>query len=499
MIGVNRRTFLQCGAIGAVGCLWPGKLGLAAGPSPARHIAARVVSSALVPPPAGKRVPFGWKTAAITAETPLLLDWPLFPADATATRLRLTCGLDVRDEKLIEVALAKSGRVIGTFDIRFASLFQPYEFAIKVDDAALVAREGVSLRLTKGADLRVFTGGEGIPNALLPHLLLPGQTSALDEYFTRMNSLACVQMFGWMEGCVLDGLLDLSELPAHAQLRKSAEAHLSKFIIDGKLIYESPVSSVADGRVTGIEEGLPFAALAKVDPKNPAIDIAVKFFNTRKGADGLIIDGNTTTSEGAYTVGYPLAVIGKARGDEALIQLALAQLRIRQARLFDGKDFWRTSKTGGGKGNYNWARGIAWQMVGLARTLRELKDRNDIADIVAAFKQLADWARSLQRDDGLWSVFAENRSLTPDTAGSAGIAAALAIGAQQGWLAKESRDSAAKCLEGLKRHLTPDGFLAGVSQSNKGGEPLQRGTYRVLFQMGMGLMAQLMAALETRD
>jgi hypothetical protein len=41
----------------------------------------------------------------------------------------------------------------------------------------------------------------------------------------------------------------------------------------------------------------------------------------------------------------------------------------------------------------------------------------------------------------------------------------------------------------------PDGFLGGVAQANKGGERLQRGDYRVIYQMGMGLMAQLIAAL----
>lgn len=461
----------------------------------ARHLPGKVKSAGDVPIPAGKRAPFGWKTVGISANTPLLLEWPELQADCGATRFRLTVGLDARDEKLVEAYLPKSSRVVGTFDVRFASLLQPYEITLKPEDIAAIAHEGVGLRLTKGTDLRVFTGGNDVPDALLPHLLVPGQVDVMEEYFARLRSLASIQMFGWMEGCVMDGLLDLSALPAHAAMRKSAEAHLAKFFIDGKLIYENPVSVPADGRVSGIEEALPFAALAKVDPKHPAIDIAVKFFNGRKGDDGLIIDGKTTTSEGAYTIGYPLAVIGKARQDEGLIQLALAQLRIRQSRLFDGKDFWRTSSADGKKGNHNWARGIAWQLVGLARTLRELKDRKDIADIIAGFKQLADWARTLQREDGLWSVFAQDRSLTPDTAGSAGIGAALAIGVQQGWLGNESRQSAARCLEGLKKHLTPDGFLGGVSQSNKGGEGLQRGNYRVVFQMGMGLMAQLHAAL----
>ena len=39
-------------------------------------------------------------------------------------------------------------------------------------------------------------------------------------------------------------------------------------------------------------------------------------------------------------------------------------------------------------------------------------------------------------------------------------------------------------------------FVGDVSQSNKGGEGLQRGDYRSICQMGMGLMAQLIAALD---
>lgn len=172
---------------------------------------------------------------------------------------------------------------------------------------------------------------------------------------------------------------------------------------------------------------------------------------------------------------------------------------MRQARLFDGKMFWRTSEPKEGvigKGNRAWARGIAWQMLGYARTLRELKHRTDLAEHITAFQQLAAWVLPFQRPDGLWSVFVDKPALTPDTSGSAGIAAALAIGAQQGWLEAAARTAAAKTLAGLTLHLTPDGFLGGVSQANKGGEELQRGNYRVIYQMGMGLLAQLIAALK---
>lgn len=72
----------------------------------------------------------------------------------------------------------------------------------------------------------------------------------------------------------------------------------------------------------------------------------------------------------------------------------------------------------------------------------------------------------------------------------------LAIGAQQGWLDNTAKSAATRTLAGLQPHLTPDGLLGGVSRANKGGEQLQRGNYRVIYQMGMGLMAQLMAALD---
>jgi rhamnogalacturonyl hydrolase YesR len=194
-------------------------------------------------------------------------------------------------------------------------------------------------------------------------------------------------------------------------------------------------------------------------------------------------------------VGYALAEIAQARKSEELMKLALAQVRLRQAALFDGKEFWRTRDDNGKRGNRNWARGIAWQILGLTRTLVVAKNRDDIADLIVSLRQMAEWVMRMQRTDGLWSVFTDEPRLTPDTGGSAGIGAALAIGAKHGWLGAEARAAAQKTLAGLRPHLTSDGLLGGVSQSNKGGEALQRGDYRSIYQMGMGLKAQLSAAL----
>ena len=467
----------------------------------AQHFPARVVSSAGLATPTNQRAPFGWECATITSadKAPLVLKWDALPEGAVPTHLRIAVGLDERDEKEVEVFLPKSGRVVGTMDLRFVSQFQLYQLALTPADVADIRREGVALRLTKGSDLEIFTVGADIPAALLPHLLVPGTARAMDEFFARMNSLACVQQFGWMEGCVLDGLMDLSMRPAHAELRKSAERHLSLFFKNGQLVYENHVSAPSDGKLYGIEGGTPFGALARLQPQSSLPDLAIEFWKSRKRPTGSIQDGVHMSSEGAYTIGYALAEIAKARKSEPLMTEALNQVRLRQAQLFDGREFWRTYNDDGKRGNRNWARGIAWQILGLARTLEVAKDHQGIQDLVIQLQRMSAWVIAMQRADGLWSVFADEANLTPDTAGSAGIAAALAIGVKNGWLDAKAEAAARKTLAGLQTHLTSDGFLGGVSQSNKGGEALQRGDYRSIYQMGMGLMAQLIAALESSE
>ncbi|TWU32167.1 Glycosyl Hydrolase Family 88 [Novipirellula artificiosorum] len=132
----------------------------------------------------------------------------------------------------------------------------------------------------------------------------------------------------------------------------------------------------------------------------------------------------------------------------------------------------------------------------MVRTMRVLKDHPRTKELVPSFVKLASWAMKYQRQDGLWAVYVKRPELMQDTAGSAGIAAALAIGFHQGWLSDAARKSAEQTLAGLMPHLTPDGFLSGVAQSNKGGSALQSGNYRVIYQMAMELMGQLVAALK---
>ena len=457
------------------------------------------------------REPFGWHVAGLPPagqDGQVIIQWPADPNETRPARMRL-CLMDTRESrKLIEATLAKSGALLGQFDVRCAAQFQLYEIKLSADQAKAARREGVLLRQVEGKNNVWFltgaagdSGGPDVPDALHPHLLYDAPTDPMREYFKRMNSLASIQNFGWMEGCVLDGLRDLSQLADHAEMRRGLNAHLDLFFKpDGRLVAETSRMQPMDDRLNTIEATGPIAALAWERPDHAALDLAIKFWRSRNDDEDCVIDGGYTTTEGAYTIGYPMAVIARQRDDKQLAEWALKQVVVRQRRLFDGKMLQRVArrKKDGSidHAEPGWCRGTAWQMIGLARTCRALGDMVDTSEARRGLADLARWVAPYQLPGGLWSVFVDKPELTPDTAGSSGIAASIAIGINQGWVDPALREVPRKTLAGAKAHLTPDGYLGGGAQSNKGGRALQVSDYRVLYPMGMGLMAQLYAALQ---
>ncbi len=97
--------------------------------------------------------------------------------------------------------------------------------------------------------------------------------------------------------------------------------------------------------------------------------------------------------------------------------------------------------------------------------------------------------------EGMWHAYIDHHEYGVDTSTTAGIAASIAWGVKQGLLDPAYLPIARKAYRGLLNYVSPDGFLRNVSQINRGGEELQRSPYRVITQFGMGLMAQLKAAL----
>ncbi|MDF2921239.1 MAG: hypothetical protein K0R57_153 [Paenibacillaceae bacterium] len=491
------------------------------------YVPASRIHAPQAPIPAGKRLPFGWQAFAVLPPhenpQPVLISWeqgsPGQKQADGAAYLRITVALDVREEKRVEVALAGSRRVIGCYDIRYAHLFQPFEILLSQEDAALALQEGVELRMTAGLEpLWLFYEQErSQPSALfVPHLLFSASISepgSMTSFLNRMLSLDSIQEFSWMGGCVLDGLWELEGIPGLASStglspRGVIERQLGHFFDEaGILTYENPRSEPVDGRITGIEVTLPFAVLAKVWPDHPSLQTALAFWDEHVNAEGSIQDGDTLSAEGSYTVAYPLAVLARQRNDPRLAALAGKQLLIRRDKLIVGHDLYLRfhSRDGGAHTFRNWARAYAWYMLGLVRSLIELEgmaegtagaEAGELAALREEMSRIAAVAIGWQREDGLWPCFLDEPGVAPDTSGSAGIAAAIALAHRHGLpLPPDARASAERAERTLTRLLRPDGLLPGVAQSNRGGEALQRGDYRVLSQMGMGLLAQLYGAL----
>lgn len=449
-----------------------------------------------VPLPAGKRVTGDWPAFSLGSR-PVLLRPPAAPSWPTSGAwLRITTAIDDREPRFIAVAVGGGGRILGRLDLRFAHAIETFQLELPKAAVAEVQSRGVELRLEgTGAPMWFFTDGDMVPAELKPHLMFASaDVDRVSEFHRRVASVGSVQAFGWMEGCLLEGLAALDRRVPRGRYAAAREAHWKLFVpTRDKLLYEDPRSNPVEGKVYGIEGALPFADLARRDPRSPWVDRFLEFARSRRRKDGAIQDGGTLSAEGSYTIAYPLATIAAVRREPELAQLAREQLRLRNERLWHDGAIWlrrMDNKTHTFRG---WARGVAWHSLGVASSLGPLREHGDTAELEAELRRIAAWVLPLQRADGLWSCFIEDQATPPDTSGSAGIAAALAIGVRLGAIPVSALVAARRAISGVQAHLTPDGLVGGVAQSNRGGEALQRSDYRVLGQIGMGLLALLIA------
>jgi rhamnogalacturonyl hydrolase YesR len=442
-----------------------------------------------------KRLTRGWNAFPVVPGQTTRLRWNAFPAVTDAVRLRVSVAIDERESKQVEAVLPDSGRIVGVLDIRYAHIFQPFEILISAEDANAIRTEGLVLRLHEGSQplwLLHDPAGQAEP-ALMPHLLVAPPADPLAAMIDRLASTASLQFFGWQEGCVLNGLMDLADagVLAHERAFAAIESHFRHFFtVDGQLSYEDDWSRPREGEIYGIECTLPFAVLAQWQPTHPALRAAVAFW-LAKERGGRVQDDDLLSAEGGYTVAYPMTQLALTLDEPALMTGAMQQLRLRRDRLFVDDALYLRAYDDGRRSFRNWCRGAAWYLLGLARTLALTPSD----ELTVALLDAAAWVVQMQQPDGLWACFVDEPRIAPDTAGSAGIAAALALGVQHGLLDATYIEPARRALAGLTGYLTPDGFLSGVAQVNKAGEGLQRSDYRVISQMASGMMAQLVAAL----
>ena len=459
--------------------------------------------------PAGKRLPFGWPAFAVSPNESgddVILHFPK-QVPQKPLRLRLTVAIDTREAKKVEVRSAQTNQWLGELDLRFSYATELYEVLLSTEKAAILRQEGIRLRMISGTSPIWFLAPDknSAYAGLQPHVLTDtAYANPETAFWANLGSLRSIQQFSWMEGCVTDGLLDWWLKSRSPEAKKALEAHFALFFdSQQRLVYENARSEPADGTIYGIECPLPLATLAHLQPNHPALDLLVSFARRKSQSNGLIQDQSLTT-EGCYTLAYPLAVLARQRQDVELARSALANLQHRQEALVTPDVVYQGRNQAGEWNAYpNWGRGLVWYLLGTVRTLNELNplaaqlDPAVLQNLKATFLQTA--GRMLKDRDakGYWHGFVGEPQTGIDTSATAGIAAALALATQYGWLPSETLKTLEITKKALFQHLTPDGFLTGACQSNRGGVELQRSGYRVISQYAAGLMAQFLVAMKT--
>ncbi len=504
----RRQAFAVAGAAGSA-ALFPGAAKGAFRGEGVLHKELPLATAPDLQPPNGLLtgfLGFGWKSFAIgppgTSASVLAglgRSAPAVPDDVEC-RLRLTNSIDVRDRYSIQVTTVDD-RPVGTFDLRFAGLYQVQEIPLTPPQAREVLARGAVLKMVSGPGPVWFFAPS--PDASpqpdpvqLPHVLIAATDQSRQQFERRLHGLVMLQGFGWQSGCVSEGMLDLGLTRQSEDLLRAVDRYLEMYFTDDGVFFESPRSRPMRNRVGGIEEPLPWATLGRRHPDHPAIDLGADFLRTRTNPQRNLDRGDSLTTEGNYTAAYPTAVLANVLECDELAGLALRHLEARKkSNVHDGHIYQRGTLAGPVRLR-NWCRGVCWYYLGIVRTLKALKDTQAVAAWEPEIQRVANLLQEHQRSDGLWGNFLHDPGSVADTSGSAGLAAALAIAHHAGWLPSEARQTALRTRDGLAAHLTPDGLLGGAAQSNKGGDSLQHSDYRVLYQMGMGLKAQLMAALE---
>lgn len=479
-----------------------------------QYLPAQIIKSSSSPLQKGKSITRGWNAVRLgSGQDQMLLKWSAAAYEMPQTamqesRLRITAALDYRDAQQVKVFLGQSNEEIGRIDIRFAYVFQPFELKLSAEYSAKVLLEGVRLELTEGTQpLWIFNDNNSSAEQQLfvPHLMVGQPASRTDEALHTMLSLSSLQPFGWMEGCVLDGLYSLRGLLGAQKVDPVLDLHFKQFFNEqGDLLYEDLHGRQADGKFTTIEATLPLAVITKYQPEHPVIQKALQFFESKGLNQGTVVmDGDLVSAEGSYTVAYPLAVIANRFQRLDLARQAVAQILLRRDHLARQKHVYLRYTINSKEHTFrSWARAFAWYCLGLVKTSSELKSSSfahlpGIDAMEAEIVRIAEVVKQWRSPSGLWTVFLDEDSTGIDTSGSAGISAALAIAASNGLLPESYMDIARHNLAELSAYLTPDGILHGAAQHNAGGMELQTGGYRVCSQMGLGLWAQLYASVHS--
>lgn len=463
-----------------------------------RYLLAKVTCGEAILP-YDKYIAFDWAFSEISADNNAIkLSWnQAIPNKTESARLCITSATDVREELILEVRTAISGKKIAEWDLRFAALMQPFDLSIPSEDLKAVFTEGITIKMIKGTKpFWFFTGNsssKSAPKAYLPHLLVYGENTKKDAWKDRLLSLESLQTFGWQQGIVWDGLLELSKHSAQAKTVLTRQLEL--YFAHDSLVYCNLNNVKTVEKIHTVESILPFAILAQTNPTHPLLKTAIEFCKVHANAEGIIADGTGNNrmlkTEECYTVSYPLAVLAKKLNRPDLAKLAIKTLQSRVSILEKGNSIYQRGTEQGELYFENWSRGVAWYLLGLVKTLVHLPESAEKESLKISLQKSVEKVLVYQQPNGLWFNFFHEPKTGLETSGTAGIAAALTYGFQNGLLNEKHKTAAIKAQIGLLPYLMPDGYLTGTAQVNKGGDALQQNRFRVISPYTLGFFAHL--------
>ena len=307
-----------------------------------------------------------------------------------------------------------------------------------------------------------------------------------------LRSSAAFDYLGWMIGCTTTALALLDQPALEVRLSGVGEG----LPLLGGTAFER--SAADEGNIAHLESFAPLAALAK---SSFSTDVQAQL---KAAAPQLLAlcraDLPQYTSEGCFTLAYPLACIANRLEQPQLLAAAeFAVLRRWEVLVSDSVIAQRSRADGAQSWMENWARGTAWLVLGTALVALEMPARTQqvlAKKLVSVIPMLLEQ----QLEGGLWSVFTDRADTGAESSGSAGIAAALAIAARQGWLTpdleRRALAAARACAAALDGCIDAEGCLNLVSQHNPAGEQALQIGHRMRSAWGTGLYAILLWALE---
>lgn len=466
----------------------------------------RFKNSHSAPVPVGQRILNGYPYFSITSDKPdnFFECLNLTHVNEADIYLRLQVALDHKNEDEVGVYLGRSNRKIGNLSIWYPTGLQIFETKLTctVDE---LKRNGISLRLEGGSYCSFFfetTADNG------SHLMIVDKNINKLDSDTVWQDMLCsprsLQPFSWTEGCVLDGMQELYIRTGDKRMLAALQRHLKVYLPNNKdLIYADLLGRPLDNTFSNLETGLPFAVIAKHLPDHASIQLYIDFCKKRFDEAGNYKPVHLTT-EGCYTLAYPLAALAKELDAPELYELALLEIEKRVEVLTEEDAVYGSGHVVKGKSyiRRNWGRGYVWFLLGIVRTVELLdlhtlyKGTARVEKLKGVYRYFALKAIKFQCVDHSWSSFLDQTKPSFESSATAGLAAAFAHGNRLGWLPEFDKERLQLVYNKLLQHTTEDGLLKDVSQHNAGSiNLLQRGEYRVIAQYALGFMAHIKAHL----